>query len=740
MTDYKKIKTEILSLIQQLNDVFTQARTIPGMTDYRFGNWETILDNIESLLAEDIIRVAVVGSIKSGKSTFVNSLFKNDYLKRGAGVITSIVTRIVPGETLKAELFFKSWEEINAELRQAIILFPSENLPQDDFDIRNTDHRTRLETALADLPPDIIIADGVRNTNSVLISHYLEGYDEIKDWITQDSATVRFENESFYEHLKFTGNDVMAAFLKDIRLEIETDRFSNETEIADCQGSDSVNPLHLSMIQEYLLTTHMIVYVISSRIGVREADVKFLSMIKKMGIIDNIVFVVNIDFNEHESLDDLSQLIGRIKNEIAMIKPDPELFSFSALYNLFKSSEIQLNEKDASKVSQWELDRQIASYSNQESRQFDVYLKTILTRKRYFLLLKNHIERLKYVHAGITQWISIHQNMLEKDTESVDETVSQIKNRQEKIEKVKSLLKRSINGAKQEIKSRIRTNTDRFFDTYKTGVTGKVLEFIKNYNFSPDVAESHPNSTFTENLYSIFQDFKQSLDTYLAENINPELIQFIKNEENEIITQLNMLTGSFQDIIEEAIQDIQHSSEEAGQIFLNRDRIDFPDIESIKKKEKLSYPMASNAMQYTTAIKTEAVVKFGLYRVILSIKNFFRKTASRNREDKKMALRDGMTRIKKETEKSVRFLFVNYRENIKFQYLFKFVDALSDAFYERLIDYFSAYTTDLVKIGKLIQDQKVDKEQVVKIIKDTERIALSAKKDLDGIASHIEQS
>ena len=68
--------------------------------------------------------MAVVGPIKSGKSTFLNSLLKGDFLKRGAGVVTSIVTRVRSGERLKATLYYKSWEEVNEDMEQALVLFP----------------------------------------------------------------------------------------------------------------------------------------------------------------------------------------------------------------------------------------------------------------------------------------------------------------------------------------------------------------------------------------------------------------------------------------------------------------------------------------------------------------------------------------------------------------------------------------------------------------------------------------
>ena len=66
----------------------------------------------------------MIGPIKSVKSTFVNAFLESDYLKRGAGVITSIVTRIRQGDTPTATLYFKSWDDINREIQHAIVIFP----------------------------------------------------------------------------------------------------------------------------------------------------------------------------------------------------------------------------------------------------------------------------------------------------------------------------------------------------------------------------------------------------------------------------------------------------------------------------------------------------------------------------------------------------------------------------------------------------------------------------------------
>ena len=43
-------------------------------------------------------------------------------------------------------------------------------------------------------------------------------------------------------------------------------------------------------IQDYLISASMIIYIITSRTGLRKADIKFLKIIQDMGLINNIFF------------------------------------------------------------------------------------------------------------------------------------------------------------------------------------------------------------------------------------------------------------------------------------------------------------------------------------------------------------------------------------------------------------------------------------------------------------------
>ncbi|MFW5958249.1 MAG: dynamin family protein, partial [Desulfosalsimonas sp.] len=114
----QETKKELVDISDSLCGLLQRAETgIPDTSGDAFSDWRRTCERCRKRLDDDLLRTGVVGTIKSGKSTFINALFEGDYLKRGAGVITSIVTRVRRSDRLRATLTFKSWEEINSEIR-----------------------------------------------------------------------------------------------------------------------------------------------------------------------------------------------------------------------------------------------------------------------------------------------------------------------------------------------------------------------------------------------------------------------------------------------------------------------------------------------------------------------------------------------------------------------------------------------------------------------------------------------
>ncbi len=716
MTTYNSLKKDILQINKDISGLFLDARSITGTSDHTFADWQKTCDAINSQMSGEIIRVAVVGPIKSGKSTFINSLFKGEYLKRGAGVVTSIVTRIRNGKKLKAKLLFKSWNEINSDMEQALVLFPSLEWRNENyrFDIRQKKERMDLQKALISLNSEHLISNGARNVNNILLTSYLKGYEKIKDMISLETPTSQYENELFSEHWTFVGDGSMAVYLKDVQLEIDSGNIDSNIEIADCQGSDSPNPLHLAMIQDYLLLTHLIVYVVSSRTGLREADIKFLSIIKKMGIIDNIIFVINCDFSEHESINDLKSLIENVKEELAIIKPSPEIYSLSALFNLFKAQRANLSQKDRLRLEQWEKEPELTAFSDSEAARFESSFYNRLTKGSYSLLLKNHLERLRIVSFGMERLIYFNQNMLTRDAHSANEIVEKIKKHQEGMRQIELVIKNTLAGSTKKINHDLKTDIERFFDIRSGDLLQGIIEFIRDFKVSYQQYEENLKAFgFPKTLYLVFQEFKQALDTYMTETTNPEVIRFIREKEKQVHENLESIADPFDVMVQDAIVGYNDMMENFGIVrsFESPERIDLPDIDTIKAITGLTLPPAVAYMRYTAKIKTEAVMRLGFYTVVKFFKKILKKPIERKNEEGILALQAGVLRMKRETERSMAFFFKDYQENIKFQYMYKIVEAVSNSLYESLIDRFQAYAADLSNIVELINDKLIDKEQ-----------------------------
>ena len=77
-------------------------------------SWRERLASLENL-RERTFRIAVAGTVKSGKTTLVNSLLGDDLLKRGAGIVTSVVTKVRGNDNLDAVVKLKGWREVNRE-------------------------------------------------------------------------------------------------------------------------------------------------------------------------------------------------------------------------------------------------------------------------------------------------------------------------------------------------------------------------------------------------------------------------------------------------------------------------------------------------------------------------------------------------------------------------------------------------------------------------------------------------
>jgi len=738
MQDYDNLKFELQAVNQSICELMRRARTVPATSEQIFEEWETACHKIAGQLDDDLIRVAVVGAIKSGKSTLINAMLAGDYLKRGAGVITSMVTRLRRGSQLKARLYFKSWAEVNADIQRALALFPSSEWGgrKASFDIRDSSDRQALALALKSLSTRDLVTNDTRNLNSLSLSAYLEGYERVREIIGEDNVVKEFTGEQFASHQDFSGNDTLAFYLKDISLEVDSENLAPNIEIADCQGSDSPNPLHLAMIQDYLLSANLLVYVISSRTGIRQADINFLSMIRRMGFIEHIVFVVNFDFGEHEGTEDLNQLVDKIKDDLGIIRTDPKVYKFSALYSLFQSLSDRLSEKDQKRLDMWQREENLASFSDAEEARFHRAFHEIVTNQRYTLLFKAPLDRLTMIAAGILKWCRMNRDILGKGSDESAQLIKKIKAEQKRINRVQSMIQSTVEGTVQQVKRDLKKEVDDYLDPRYGEAVAPVTEFVRNYSISAEkYAEYLAAGRFSDALYMVFQEFTHELDAFMAETVNPKIFNFIKTEEDRIKEYFSTITGPYEAMVVDAMSQYNAVLENLGLEPMAEGNVEIPmpDFQAIKREHGLELPPAATTMNYSKAIKTEAIMRFGMQNLVSRVKRLFRRSSGQSAAEGQAVLKTAAKRMKRETEEGISFQFKNYKENIKFQYLFKLVDAVSDQLYTEIMDRFHDFTSDLVQLGGFAGKHQDEGAQVVSQLAEMAEVA----SDLEGRLKEI---
>jgi len=742
MDRYRDYKKELLIINRGLEALLSSGVSIPGMPKSAFEDWRRSCRTLKRQLSEETLRIAVVGAIKSGKSTFLNALLGGDYLKRGAGVVTSIVTRIRGGKHPRARLIFKSWSEANREIVAALALIPAGNklADKEQFDIRDSERRAALRSLLDSLPVEQQVSQGARNLNTALLTCYLSGYDRIRDFVSNENAETILEDGDWHDHWRFVGDDALAVYLKDLQLELVSMNLTNDTEFADCQGSDSPNPLHLAMIQDYLQQAHLIIYVISSRTGVREADIKFLSIIRKMGLIENLLFVVNTDISEHELVNDLKTLAGRVSGELRLIASAPELYTFSALYRLFGEIRESLNEKDQLRLAQWDKQREIVDFSKVEQQRFNKDLEQRLVRKRYQLMLKSQIERHGVILAGVSDWIGINRELLSRSDGDARLIADGIARQQERISQIKTVVAATIAGAVPKIKKELNTDVNRFFEFPSGACASQTIGFVRDYRVDfTHFENSLQENGFLNTLYLVFQEFKLALDTTMTNVVYPEIVQFVRREEEKIQHHITSIFQPYEGIVDQGLAELR-SVLNGFDINRRPDRHfspqDLPSVAAVKESAGLKLPPLVAFLGYSTQIKTEAFISLGYFSVARFFKSVFKRKDTGRKGSHVKALQKSVRRMKRLTEDSLQFQFKDYRENLKFTYLFRLLEEVAQRLVETLTDRLQAYGGDTTDISAHFNRQLSDRQRIASLIKEMQVTA----GDIDDMMSRLRRA
>ena len=719
-----KNKTSPLNCLEKIiNDALTilqLAEDVPQMKDGSFDAYQTICRQIPEHIREGRLKIAVAGVIKSGKSTFVNSLLGKELVKRGAGVITSITTRIRKGKKNQANLYFKSWDDINLQLQKALLLFPHDGSDKEilkTFDIRRKNDRQYLKKAYQTLIKDFPYTKDEIRPETLLIKHALHGFDTCKDLVQPDETIICFKSKEFDKHKSYTADPEKAFYIKDVCLDVFDKKMDPNVEIADCQGADSTDPAKLAQVLTYLESSNLIVYCVSSRIGLRQSDIIFLKQIKNLGLLENIIFINNCDLTEHENLDDLIKIETSIKETLEFLEIHSRIFSFSSLYNLFLSLESKLNKKDKNRLKFWQEEKKIVQYCDLKTQEFNSFFKQMMDKNRHGLLISNHLKRLDIIMGQLDERINIFLGLLSSDKLKEETARKTLNNLHHNASRLEAIVENSLDGAVSGLKEEIELNLKNTFIHDDKGILKKARDYIWTSFLDVEKYKSGTKeSGFKQILYLMFQDFKRGLDLYVIEEVKPELKRFVQNQEEKIFSYFQSLFDSYQiDLLKP-----DHYSQFETETELTHQQSDFIDsidIEKIKKILGLQLPAMIFEAKYTSMIKTNVLTGFGLHTMSQILSSLF---DSKSNFSFSPGLKKAELKIKKENQKIIKHQFEQYHTNLRANYFLPLIEAATRDFKEKINERFNQYQyfkEEMEHLFSLKHSEKKEQKKKVLVIK-----------------------
>jgi hypothetical protein len=326
------------------------------------------------------------------------------------------------------------------------------------------------------------------------------------------------------------------------------------------------------------------------------------------------------------------------------------------------------------------------------------------------------VERLLVMTADLNSMVGVKRELLLADDDKATEIVARIMRNQDQMGRIRSVIKSTLEGSIRKIRKELRSDVDRFFDPSSANIMKALLDFIRSYSVPSwqEHLESMAASGFHNTLYHVFQEFKQALDGFIAESINPEIFHFVRDREHRIVEYMHDVAGPYGSMVKDAVNDFQNTAKDLGiacPAGSTDQRAAFPGLDTIRQVSSLKLPSASASMRYSAKVKTEAIMRLGAYKILRGFRKLIRKPVAEGRQEEIQALKDGVERMKKETERSVLFHFKDYRENIKFRYIFPMVESAANQISDVLLERFQTYEDDLTQMAELIGASQADKNK-----------------------------
>ncbi len=659
--------------------------------------------------SDRVFRVAVAGAVKSGKSTLVNALVGRDMLKRGAGIVTSLVTRVLPGPEPRARLRLKGWDEVNREATDAA-LFLGVDEEARAVDLRSPRDRERLAAVLDELGERTLGTGGFLDRNVALLRAYLEGFEAVQGWVGDEPREVELGPERFAEHQRFAGHDGLAVYVDDLVLELPGLGLPEGVELGDCQGYDSPNPRHMEKVQSYLMGAHLVLYVVSSRVGLREADLRFVRDIRSLGLLDATRFVLNADLGEHPTEEDLVALADRVKADLRPLAGAVEVHTVSALRALLRARRERgeaLDRKDELLLELW--DASPAAGADRFA-DFRSWLDRTVRQDRQAQVERATRVAVEGAAGALRARVDAALAVARDETERLEAEGGSLAAARLEVESSLQAFESAVRANAEARKRELFRKVDRVFNPSGGTLAEEVLEAVRRLEPPREAVEGADRKRLARQMARVYQEMRASLQRHKVEAVNPRAVEAIRSAWAGAAAALRDAVSPPADLLVRSVEAYRREVERLG---LPVPDLDVPELDPSIGRTVI--PLFSAVTQGPGQTATDRVLSLAAQWTRKAAAGWARRLVGRKEREGfvRAMLTDGAEAVREVLLDEVRSSLLHYNEQVKHQVLGPSLDALADAWIEAYRGLVEAVVQDLEALERGVAERRLERQDLI---------------------------
>lgn len=680
MDDYSLFRKKIQHRWEILEEAIRELEKADVAEARTVQCWRNYLTDIGPSLEDPFLRIAVAGSVKSGKSTLINAMLGEDLLKRGAGIITAFLTRIVSADNPGGWVELKSWGQINDEVNASLHMLPvfDDRESAGLLDIRDSEDRGRIGFWLEKMRSEWLRSRGGIDPHFLFLERCLQGFDPVREEIGDEPRRTVFDRASVLRHQLYVGEEARSVWVRDIEIYHPVPWLGERIELADCQGSDSPNPTHYELLQRYLLQAHFIIYVISSRTGLREADFKLLNLVKALRMFPQTLFVLNLDLDAHADRDEIDRCVERARSELAWMVPEPRLFAFSGLFHLLRQIGEKAPKSDRRRMKLWKESKALTKAAEGGFSAFKKELDHRIHARKSELLLGFGFSRLEMVAANMLDSVCLKHSVLERNSDDVRRTADQLQSRHSALQSTLESLADAISGLNQSLKAELGAKIDNFFDPAAGPIAREAFDIVERsastrvYDY-----EGADYARLIRAYYSFYLDFRRELIDRLTDSVNLGMLELVKDEEALLRQRIRESSQTMWGFFDAALADYRRDILGPGapeSLAWTRSTGGEPDFSSIALP-----PPFSSFLDRGGIVRGILFIKFGitsLSGILHGIRSKMRKGLLHGSDNGSMEdlFEHARQKARGEAKSELRRAIGEFREDLKATCLFRMID------------------------------------------------------------------